>query len=257
MKKSLIYAVLFSMCLAPVVASAASFNFNDQLTNPSVALVQDRLDNFADDLGAVMVAGSYHSGKTLGFPGLDVGIHLPLLNVSDKDSIVKASGLSYFGFPVLQLEIGLPANLDLLVRYASVSGYASISDASLTGYGLRYGIIRNSMPFLPNLSVQGISNTVSITAGESKIAATSMDVSALASFNIPIVDPYVGLGYYSSTVTPDAAIATPQPGMKGTGTGMRIEAGLNMGLIPLTYLQLGMVYVNGGVGGVLGIGARF
>jgi hypothetical protein len=251
MKKSLIYVLLFSLCSAPVFAGNVFDNFTDKLTNESVPLAQSDLDNFASDLGAVMVAGSYHSGKSLGFPGIDVGIHAPMKNVSDKDGIVKATGLSYIGLPALQVEIGLPSNLDLLVRYSS------IYNANLMGGGLRYGILRNSMPFLPNISVQGIYNSLTVASDANKFTATAMDISALASFNLPIVDPYVGVGYYSATVTPDSSIATPQVGMKGNGSGYRAEAGVNMGLIPLTYLQLGVAVMNGDLGGTLGIGARF
>jgi len=251
MKKSLIYVLLFSVCSAPVFAGNVFDNFKDQLTNVTVPIAQDNLDNFAKDLGAVMVAGSYHSGKSLGFPGVDVGIHAPMKSVSDKDAIVKATGLNYISFPTLQVEIGLPSDLDLLVRYSS------IYNANLVGGGLRYGILRNSMPFLPNISVQGIYNTLTVTNDTNKFTATAMNVSAIASFNLPIVDPYVGVGYYSATVTPDASIPTPQADMKGNGSGYIAEAGVNMGLIPLTYLQIGVAMINGDIGGTLGLGVRF
>jgi hypothetical protein len=45
--------------------------------------------------------------------------------------------------------------------------------------------------------------------------------------------------------------------MKGTATGTRIEAGINLSLIPFTYLQLGGALVNGDMGYNAGFGVKF
>ncbi|MFH1367733.1 MAG: DUF6588 family protein [Elusimicrobiota bacterium] len=251
MKKLLILLSVFFVSISAVLASDTFDKFNDQITNVTITIAQENLDNFANDLGAVMCGGSYHHGKSLGFPGVDIGFHAALKSVPDKDKIVKAADLSYITLPVGQLEIGLPSNMDLIIRYASVA------NAAMTGGGLRYGILKNSMPFLPNISAQVTYNMLNVEASANKFTATGMDAAVMASFNLPIIDPYVGVGYYSASVEPDATIQTPQPGMKGTGSGMRAEVGVNMGLIPLTYLQLAANYVSGDIGGTVGLGVRF
>lgn len=253
MKKCLILALVLASAVSQIFAADAFDKFNDQIAGVGIAvsLAQDRLDYFAKDLGAVMNGGSFHHGKNLGLPGFDIGVHVAAANVDDKDSIVKSADLNYIAYPSFQAEVGLPSDIDLLVRFSSVL------NSSLVGGGVRYGILRNSTPFFPNISVQATYNALSVSKDAIKFKATGYEGDVLASFNLPIVDPYIGVGYYSATVTPDDSIATPQAGMKGNGSGTRVEAGVNMGLIPLTYLSLGATFVNGGIGGTVGLGARF
>lgn len=251
MKKVLILPLIYVLAVSMVFAADTFDKFNEQITNVAITVAQENLDTFATDLGAVMTGGSYHSGKSLGFPGVDVGYHVSLKSVNDKDKIVKAADLTFIGLPVGQLEIGLPASLDLLVRYST------LPNASFSGGGIRYGILRNSMPLLPNISAQATYNTLNVEAGANKFKATACDAAVLCSFNIPVIDPYFGIAYYSASVEPGATVPTPKAGMKGTGSGYRVEAGVNMGLIPLTYLQLGAALMNGEVGGTVGLGVRF
>lgn len=251
MKKLLIFTSIIFVTFSPVFGADAFDKFSDQITNVIVTVAQENLDNFTSDLGAVMCAGSYHHGKTVGFPGLDIGVHVPVKSVNDKDKIVKAADMSYIAFPVGQLEIGLPGSMDLLLRFASAY------NANLAGGGLRYGILRNAMPFLPNISGQFTFSSLTFDSKAAKFKATGTDVAFLASFNIPVIDPYIGVGFYSASVEPDATINTPQPGMKGSASGMRAEAGVNISLIPLTYLQIGGAMANGDIGGTVGLGMRF
>jgi opacity protein-like surface antigen len=251
MKKALIVAVLSTVVSSPVFAANPFDEFRNQLTGATVAVAQKNLDNFTKDLGGLMGGAAFHQGKTCGIPGFDVSLRASSKKISDDDAIVKAAGVDNAILPLLQAEIGLPANIDLIGRY---SAYA---DSTLIGGGLRYGIINNAFPGLPSLSVQALYHALNVAAGDNKLSATSYNIMAMASFNLPVVDPYVGIGMDSTTVEPNASISLPKSGMKGNASTVRIEAGVNLGLLPFTYLQLGGTLIGSDIGYTAGLGVKF
>ncbi|OGS18306.1 MAG: hypothetical protein A2219_08745 [Elusimicrobia bacterium RIFOXYA2_FULL_50_26] len=251
MKKALVLAVVLMEITATVFAANPFDEFNNKVAGAATEVAQQYLDNFAKDLGAVLGGGTFHQGKTLGFPGFDIGIHVPAKKVRSDNEIVKAAGIDTFMFPALQAEIGLPAKIDLLARYM---GYAG---SNLIGVGGRYGILKGSLPLMPSLSVQGIYSMLNVNADANKFNATTISVGAVASFNIPVVDPYVGIGFDSTSVEPDSSISLPQAGMKGSASAYRLEAGINLSLFPLTYLQLGGVLINSDLSYTAGLGLKF
>jgi hypothetical protein len=54
-------------------------------------------------------------------------------------------------------------------------------------------------------------------------------------------------------LTADSSIT----GLKGKATTSRLEAGINLTLLPFTYLQFGGVLVNGELGYTAGLGVKF
>jgi hypothetical protein len=253
-KNMKILAVILSVffMLSGSIFAASPFNkFKDTFTGVAQATAQQYLDSFAKDLGVVLGGGSFHSGQNLGLPGLDVGIHAPARSVNSDDIIVKNADVSVILFPIIQAELGLPAKIDLLVRYLSYD------DSSLFGIGARYGIIKNKTPGLPSVSVQVIYNSLNVSAGVNKLKADTTSILGSASLNLPVIDPYFGIGYDTTNVTPDSSITLPASGMKGAASTLRVEGGINLALLPLTYLQLGGVLIDGSLGYTLGLGVKF
>ncbi|MCB4791111.1 MAG: hypothetical protein LHV68_04405 [Elusimicrobia bacterium] len=246
MKKVGVFALVMIMGANFAYAANPFDNFQSLITGQATTIAQGMLDNFAKDLGALMGGGTYHQGKSLGLPGFDVGLRIPVVKVKDEDTIIKSS-LDSVALPILQAEIGLPANLDLIARFTSYS------DSSLAGVGLRYGIIKKSIPGVPSLSAQAVYNTLNVNSGLNKLKATTLSVSCIASIDLPIVVPYAGIGIDNTEVTPDATIID----LKGKASSMRVEAGVNLSLIPLTYIQLGGALVNGDINYTLGLGIKF
>jgi hypothetical protein len=225
--------------------------FTDQVTNVAVSVAQYNLDSFANDLGPVLAGSSFHQGRSLGFPGFDIGIHAAARPVAAEDAILESAGVETLLVPLAQLEIGLPAKFDLIGRFTSYV------DATVTGAGLRYGILRSKLPGSPSLSVQAIYTTLAVDAGVNKFSADTVAASAVASVDLPVVQPYLGVTYVSTTVRPDAQLGLPQTGMTGTATGYVLEGGVNVALFPLTYLQLGGALSDGNVSYVLGLGVKY
>jgi opacity protein-like surface antigen len=246
-KKLLIIQAIIA-CVAVIAFAENPFDeFTNQITGYGDSIVQTKLDNFTKDLGYLMGGGAFHQGKALGFPGFDVGIHLVAKNTGKDDTILNAAGISTIGLPIVQAEIGLPAKIDIFGRIMSYD------TASMVGGGVRYGIIKGSLPIMPSLSVQAMMNNLSVSSGANKFTATCTSVDAMASFNIPIVDPYIGVGMDQTEVKADSSITS----LKGTANTTRVEAGINLTLIPFTYLQVGGVMVGGDIGYTAGLGVKF
>ncbi len=249
MKKALIYTIFVAFLTSPVFATDPFDNFKTQISAGGAA-AQTALDSFAKDLGALLGGGTYNDGKSLGFPGFNIGIHVPTKQINNDDTIVKSAGISSVALPIVQVEIGLPANLDLIGRYTSYL------NSTLTGYGLRYGIFKPSIPGMPSVSVQAVMTDLNVAANANKFKASNSSVSATVSFNhLPIITPYAGVGYDSTNVNPDATVISN--GMTGSASGMRIEAGIDLTLIPFTYIQLGAAVAGGSTNATVGLGVWF
>lgn len=250
--KKVFCVAAFLLLSAGVSFGANPFDeFQKEITGVVQEVAQKNLDNFAKDLGGMLGSGSFHDGKSLGLPGFDVGIHIPAKKVNEDNVIMKKAGLDTVLFPVLQAEIGLPAKIDLIGRFVSYN------DATLVGGGLRYGIIKGAVPGLPSISVQALYNMLDVKSGANKLKASTLSASVAASFGLPIVNPYVGVGIDYTSVEPDASITLPVSGMKGSASGVRLEGGINLSLVPFTYLQLGGALINGDMGYTLGLGVAF
>ncbi len=225
--------------------------FTGNITGVSAELAQKRLDNFAKDLGVMMAGGQFHQGKTLGFPGFDIGVRTPVKKAGGDNDIARSADVNTLIFPALQAEIGLPSKFDLLGRYSA------ISDAVVTGVGIRYGVIKNSLPGAPSLSVQSMYSTLSASAGDNKLKATNVAFSGVASIDLEIINPYLGITYSTTKVEPDPSLPLPRAGISGDASGVIFEGGINMDILPLTYLQVGALVAEGELGYSAGLGVRF
>lgn len=251
MKKILL--VVAACIMSTSIARGANLfdKFTDNITNVAVDVAQKNLDNFAKDIGVIMAGGQFHQGKALGFPGFDVGVRTPLIKTGTDNVIAKAAEVDTLMLPAVQAEIGLPAKFDLIGRY---SEYA---DASVTGFGLRYGIFKGSLPGTPSLAVQSVYSTLSVSAGANKLKATNIAFSGVASIDLPLIDPYLGVTYSTTKIEPDATLPLPRSGITGDASGVIIEGGINIDVLPFTYLQVGAIVSEGELGYTAGLGVKF
>jgi hypothetical protein len=224
MKKIALFLVFMSV--ATVVFAGSPF---DQL---SANLVQGPLDSLAKDLGALIGGGTYRSGKTIGFPGLDVSARVVSKTVTSGNKIAKDSGSDSLMWPALQVELGLPMNIDFIGRYMF------IENTTMTGLGVRSCLYKSTLPGVPSLSIQGMYNSLKCTVTGSNFSATTLSAAAMMSFNIPVIDPYIGVGTDQTELKPDAS------DLKGTASGTKIEAGINLTVFPMSYLQIGIAVAS-------------
>jgi hypothetical protein len=246
MKKTMT-AVLGLVCISCIGTCQASNPF-DQVSSHADARF---LNPFAQDLGVVLGGGTFHTGQALGFPGVDVGVHAPLKRVDGKDDIANAAGLTYMGIPWIQAEVGLPFHFGLIARGITAYGATAI------GGGIDYGVFKSNVPGMPQVSLSGTYNQIDY----SLFTAHTWSGNAVISFNVPIVTPYLGVGYDSTNLKlKDAVFAgtgVNNTGIEGNAVGYRLEGGVNIGFLPFSYLTLAAGLANGELAPHIGLGVRF
>jgi hypothetical protein len=216
-------------------------------------MAQEPLDAFAKDMGALVGGGSFHDGRALGFPvGFDVGVHVPVVGLQDKDAILRGAGDSKFPAVWGQAEVGLPFNFNVIARGGKVL------DANMLGGGLRYGILKPSVPGIPSLSIEGLYGRLTHDFFDGDVYTAN----AVLSFDVPFIRPYVGGGYDYTKIKPTSRAFNGVPAsvprnLEGTSNGYRAEVGINLSVIPFTYIDLGLGLANGKSLYHAGLGAHF
>jgi hypothetical protein len=245
MKRTALFGLL--LCLAVPVLRA-----DDISDNMAANLNDAALDALAKDLGAAVGGGSFHHGKALGFPlGFDLGVQVPVLKLKDEDVILRDNDnklTATWG----QLEVGLPARINLIGRVGKVF------DADMIGGGVRVGVLNSSVPGIPSISVSALYSELDHDYFDMK----TISGNAVVSFELPFIDPFLGVGYDSSKLEPtDQAFVGVAPtvsrSVEGKAHGSRVELGINLHVIPFTYLTLAGGLANGESLYHGGLGVRF
>ncbi len=239
--------------LLACVAFTQSLLHGDELKNNFQAnLTPSALDALAQDIGAMVGGSSFHQGKPLGFPlGFDVGVHASVVEIQDEDVILRDDE-SYWGAGFGQVEVGLPARLGVIGRVGS------LGDGTIYGGGLRYGLLDSSLPGIPKISLLALYDKMD----HDFFDMTHTSINAVLSFDLPVIRPYLGGGWDNTKLDlTDAAFssvpASVDRSLEGSSDGYRAEAGVNLSLIPFTYLSLGAGLANGGALYHVGLGLFF
>lgn len=205
---------------------------------------------FALDLGGVLGSASAHTGRTLGFPGFWAGAVGAVQFRPDKDNrIMRDAGVKAFGLPLLEVGVGLPFKIDVILHGISAMG------ASIYGGGLRYGVYRTDLvdSFLPNVSVSAFGDKVN----HRHFSATHGALNAAATWNLPIVKPFFVAGYDLTEVKVGAATTPGVSGAKATARGSRFSAGVDLHPFPFISVRGAYSLRHGIPGFDLGLGAQF
>ncbi|MCS7185005.1 MAG: hypothetical protein NZ870_03670 [bacterium] len=197
------------------------------------------LNDFSKDVAGIVSVTNFHSGTSLGFPGVDFGIHL---GSKKPNSSIFPSTVSFIGAPVLQLEVGLPA------RFKLTGKYFSIDKVSLTGVGITYTLLKLVKP-LPEVNAS-IFHTMLSHTEVFDLSDTSIAISA--GINFPIIKPYVVIAY---DMINSKTKFLPQ-NVDSNTTLTRFQAGFSFSFIPFTYLNLGAAFDYGTIY-QFGLGAKF
>ena len=208
----------------------------------------DALKPFARDLGGLLGGAAFHSGRSIGFPGFDVGVVAMTQFKPDRDnSILRATADHAFGLPLVQAEVGLPFKLDVIAHGIGYGG------ASIVGGGLRYGLWRTSMlDPLPDISISAFGDKLN----QKYFNATHYSVNASISWGLPIIHPYAGVGYDITKVSiaPTVPVAG---GASATARGTRFTGGVDISPLPLVHVFAAYTLRHGEQGADVGLGARF
>lgn len=208
------------------------------------------IEPFARDLGGLLGSATYHGGRSLGFSGFDTGGRYGIqLQPSRENSILRNKGVTAFGLPWIQAEVGMPFRLDGFVRGISFEGL------TIAGGGVRYGILKVSdKPWAPQLLVSGVGHSVV----HQHFSANHQGGSLVFSMGIPQFTPYIGGGFDRTVLV--VRSSTLQPTLAGTQVTTvesRFDAGMQFRPWTFVYLNLAYALLHGRNGAEGGLGIRF
>ncbi len=201
---------------------------------------------FARDIGSLLGSGSNQTARPLGFAGFDIGVRgVAQFKPSHGNTVLKKNNL--FGLGVIQAEIGMPYRIDGFVRGGTFEG------VSVAGGGLRYGLWNVSdEKYKINAILGGMANM----AVHRYFYAIHFNTGLVCSINVPVVSPYLGIGYDFTRLEAQTVLDAALVGRKISVSGVRFTVGLRAKL-KLGYLAGGLTYTHDRTLANAGAGFRF
>ncbi len=239
--------LMLLFCMLPLLATGVKADpFSKFKAN-----VQDAyLKPFAADLGGILGANDFNSGRAIGFPGFEAGLAATLqAKPSPENRILRDAGVDTFGAAMLHAGAALPlTGADVMVRGIGYSGF------SIIGGGLRYQVLKSGTltKFIPDVSVSAYYDAINYDY----FKGSHMSLDAAASFNIPVIKPYVGAGI-DRTRLEIKNVSALLNGAGGTISRTRYTVGVRFSPLPLLYVYGAYNILHGQTGYSMGAGAKF
>jgi hypothetical protein len=239
--------LLLTLCLLPLLAAAAKADVFGDFKKYATT---DYLKPFAGDIGGLIGATDFNSGRAIGFPGFDVGIDGAIqAKPSANDGILRAAKVNAFGLPMAHAGVALPLlDADVMVRGVSYSGF------SILGGGLRYQLLKSGTltKFIPDVSVSAYYDAIS----QNFFKGSHMSFDAVASFDIPVIKPYAGVGL-DRTKIEAKSVPLLASGTSGTISNTRYTLGVRFSPMPLLYVYGAYNILHKQDGYSVGAGIKF
>lgn len=244
--KTIFAAFLLAVSAAPALASGAA----DPYAGFETLADASSLKPFARDLGSLLGAATFHSGRSLGFSGFDVGARYATQFYPSKgNNIMRGKGIRTFGLPWVQAEIGMPFKIDGFIRGISYQGL------TVAGGGVRYGLYSASdKPWAPQVLVSGVGHSVV----HESFSATHFGADLVFSAGNARFTPYIGGGVDRTRLV--VRTSRLDPTLNGTNVTVlasRFTAGISIKPYQFTYLNLAGNYTHGQGGAEASAGVRF
>lgn len=233
MKKLL--SVCAVLCLMSVYVFANPFDKFNSVLNSAISDSQAKhyLNNLANDMGAVMTGGNFGVSASLGLTNFDLSLKLNTVNVDSE--IIRAEGTTQLYVPMLYASLGLPLGFEVLAKYSY------FYESNLYGGGLRYRVYESSVMFIPSVTVQGVYTMTNVSDGSNKFDSNNVALGAVATFPIPIVTPYIGVGWDQTEVK---AKSSDREGMTGSDDGFGYSFGVSISAAVING-NIGVSYYDG------------
>lgn len=239
-----------ALAAAVLLASPSAFAYTDQFGGFSRYADEGSLKPFARDLGGVLGAATFQSGRSLGLTGFDVGARFGgQFSPSKGNMILRNHGVGAFGLPWVQAEVGMPFKISGFIRGISFQGL------TIAGGGVRYGIYAESdKPWAPQLLMSVVGHSVV----HSDFAASHFGANIVCSAGTPLFAPYAGLGLDRMRMVVRQSTLDPTLNGRVVNTlGSRFTLGMRLTPYQFTYLSLAATLAHGKPGAEAGLGVRF
>ncbi|MBN1349927.1 hypothetical protein JXJ21_11000 [candidate division KSB1 bacterium] len=215
--------------------------------------------------------GLYHTAKTHGMLGFDVGIRAIAIKVGDDlktgwtGSVGQSGGplgdQDYIALPMIQASLGLPLNLEATARFFSYpigeAADGTKDNFTLAGIGLKYGLVQNML--FPRVMIMGSYHKLMVPEEFDFADVSTFSMDLVVSKGIPMVATfYGGVGFDNTTmkVEFDLPGGTTFGEEYKTGAMFRGVVGVKFDFIPMMYLNVDYNFgKNQGI--VAGLGLSF
>lgn len=239
--------LMLSICLLPLLAAGAKANpFSDFKNIDKDAYIKP----FAADLGGLIGANDFNSGRSIGFPGFEAGIDAVIQTRPSNDNrILRNAKVNAFGLPMAHAGVALPlVGADVMLRGVAYSGF------SVIGGGLRVPVLKSGTvtKFIPDVSVSAYYDVINYDY----FKGTHMSLDAVASFDIPVIKPYIGVGL-DRTKLEVKGVSAALNGATGTISKPRYTLGVRLSPMPLLYVYGAYNILHGQTGYSFGAGLKF
>ncbi len=207
------------------------------------------LKPFTEDFGGLVGANDFNTGRTVSFPGFDVSLGgVVQFEPNDDNLVLKNAGVDTFGIAMAQGSIGIPvAGIDAVLRGTSIMGL------NIIGGGVRYSFHRSGLAkFIPDVMLSAFYDTISYDYFEG--SHYSFDVSA--SFDLPIIKPYAGIGY-DRTKLEIKDVSALLNGVDASVGKMRFTVGTRLTPFPFLYLYGAYSLLHSNNAAQFGVGINF
>lgn len=189
MKKALTLAGLNFFTLFSI--SSITFAAGNDLVIPSVGYVQQEFKDLSETIGILISYKPLAPAEPLGILGFDFGVEVTAVDVDQDasfltEAILDTNPPSYFVFPKLHAQKGLPFAVDVGLIYAKVQS----SNISLIGGEVKWAILKGSVA-TPALALRG-SYTTLLGVDSLDLSTYGIDLSMSKGF--AFLTPYVGVG---------------------------------------------------------------
>jgi hypothetical protein len=233
-----------------LAASAPAFAGADQYGGFARYADEGSLKPFARDLGGILGAATFQSGRSLGLTGFDIGARFGAQFYPSKgNSILRNGGVRVFGLPWAQAEVGMPFKISGFIRGISYQGL------TIAGGGLRYGLYATSdKPWAPQVLISAVAHSVVHT----DFSASHAGASLVCSAGTPFFAPYAGVGFDRTRLVVRQSNLDPTLNGRVVNTlESRFTLGMRLTPYQFTYLSLAATMAHGQAGAEAGLGVRF
>ncbi|MFI5346031.1 MAG: hypothetical protein ACHQ51_06625 [Elusimicrobiota bacterium] len=242
--KALLSVLLLTAAAVPSHATADPYAGFEQLADAG------SLKPFTRDLGGLLGSSTFHSGRSLGFSGFDVGVRYGAqFRPSAGDNIMRGNKVKSFGLPMVQAEIGLPFKIDGFIRGISYQGL------TVSGGGVRYGVFSPSdKPWSPQVLIGAVGHSIV----HKDFSATHFGANLVASAGNAAITPFVGAGFDRTRLVVRSSLLDPTlNGRDVTTVESRFTAGVSVKPYQFVYASVAANLVHGMAGAEADLGVRF
>ena len=239
-----------ALAAAVLLSAAPAFAGADQYGGFARYADEGSLKPFARDLGGVLGAATFQSGRSLGLTGFDVGIRLGGQAYPSKgNNILRNNGVRAFGIPWIQAEVGMPFKISGFIRGISYQGL------TIAGGGLRYGVYAASdKPWAPQVLVSVVAHSVV----HQDFSGSHFGANLVCSAGTPFFAPYAGVGFDRMRIVVRQSTLDPTLNGREVNTlESRFTLGMRLTPYQFTYLSLTATVAHGQAGAEAGLGVRF